>query len=80
MYVPVMVAEHFQVQCRIIFDRFLTEDEQTGSNWFLLIFQIAKPSTKKDDYVVASKICWCNVFFLTDDLTEGQTEAAISVS
>ena len=35
-YVPVLTAEQFQLPCRVIYDGFPEEDEQTGSNWFLL--------------------------------------------
>ena len=43
--VPVLGAEQFP--CGVMFNRFLAEDGQTGSNWFLLILQTAKPSIKK---------------------------------
>ena len=48
-YVPVLGAEQVQFPCRVIFYGFLAGDEKNGSNWFLLILQKAKPSTKKED-------------------------------
>ena len=45
-YVPVLVAEQYQFPCRVFFDGFLAEDEQTGSNWFLLFLLKAKPPNK----------------------------------
>ena len=35
-YVPVLGAEQFQLPCRVISDGFSSEDEQTGSNLYLL--------------------------------------------
>ena len=35
-YVPVLMAEQFQIPCRVISNGFLAENEQTGLYWFLL--------------------------------------------
>ena len=57
-YVTVLGAEYFQFPCRVIFHN----TAQTGLNWFLLILQTAKPSTKKGKYGVVPKIFY--VIFL----------------
>ena len=43
----------------------MAEDEQTGSNRFLPILPTAKPSTKKDNYVIVPKIFGWFIFCLT---------------
>ena len=49
-YVPVLGAEYFQIPCRIIFDRFLAEDEQktklVSAHSSLTSFQNSFPNKK----------------------------------
>ena len=53
-YVPVLGAKQFQFPWNVIFNDFA----QTLLNWFLLLFQTAKPSTQK------MKLCCCPQGFL----------------